>query len=113
MAKKSQKHTVRHCRDQSGCMWGLISIFDFRHGRSTQKLLSDRRPASRHVVGSGTPKDKTEMLPNPDENCPDNIVSFFHLCFQTKLCKFTCDVIPNKKRNHNLYIEGFDYWSMC
>uniref|UniRef100_A0A2P2MAD4 Uncharacterized protein n=1 Tax=Rhizophora mucronata TaxID=61149 RepID=A0A2P2MAD4_RHIMU len=63
--------------------------------------------------GSGTPKDKTEMLPNPDENCPDNIVSFFHLCFQTKLCKFTCDVIPNKKRNHNLYIEGFDYWSMC
>uniref|UniRef100_A0A2P2MAE2 DUF3741 domain-containing protein n=1 Tax=Rhizophora mucronata TaxID=61149 RepID=A0A2P2MAE2_RHIMU len=73
MAKKSQKHTVRHCRDQSGCMWGLISIFDFRHGRSTQKLLSDRRPASRHVVGSGTPKDKTEMLPNPDENCPDNI----------------------------------------
>lgn len=66
MAKKSQRRPVRYEREQSGCMWGLISIFDFRHGRSTQKLISDRRHGTRHAVGTGTLKNK---LDNLSENC--------------------------------------------
>uniref|UniRef100_A0A6M2ES09 DUF4378 domain-containing protein n=1 Tax=Populus davidiana TaxID=266767 RepID=A0A6M2ES09_9ROSI len=66
MAKKSQRRPVRYERDQSGCMWGLMSMFDFRHGRSTQKLISDRRRGTRHAVVTGTPKKK---LDNLSENC--------------------------------------------
>ena len=51
MAKGSQRRPVRYEKDQLGCMWGLISIFDFRYGRSTQRLLSDRRRESRHANG--------------------------------------------------------------
>lgn len=51
MAKKSQKRPLRHERGQAGCMWGLISIFDFRHGRTTKRLLSDRSRVNKQVVG--------------------------------------------------------------
>nr|XP_043621800.1 uncharacterized protein LOC122593452 [Erigeron canadensis]XP_043621801.1 uncharacterized protein LOC122593452 [Erigeron canadensis] len=43
MAKKSKQRSSRQKKDQSGCMWGLMSMFDFRHGRNTRRLLSDRR----------------------------------------------------------------------
>lgn len=43
---------MRYEKDQSGCMWGLISMFDFRHGRSTtRKLIADRRHGSKHALG--------------------------------------------------------------
>lgn len=48
MAKRSQKCSVQYEKDQSGCMWSLISIFDIRHGRSARKLLPDRRHGSKH-----------------------------------------------------------------
>lgn len=53
MAKRSRKRVARYQRDQSGCMWGLISrnIFDFRHGRSSQKMLPDRKRGSRRLDG--------------------------------------------------------------
>ncbi|KAI7758430.1 hypothetical protein M8C21_013118 [Ambrosia artemisiifolia] len=43
MAKSSKQRPVRQKKDQSGCMWGIISMFDFRHGRTPRRLLSDRR----------------------------------------------------------------------
>ncbi|GJX12916.1 TRM32-like protein [Tanacetum coccineum] len=43
MAKKSKQRSARQKKDQLGCMWGLINMFDFRHGRPTRRLLSDRR----------------------------------------------------------------------
>lgn len=49
MAKKSQRRSMRYEKDQSGCMWGFISMFDFRHGRASQKLIADKR--SRHASG--------------------------------------------------------------
>lgn len=53
MAKRLQKHPVQYEEgDHLGCMWGLINIFDFRHGRSTQRLLSDRRRSGRFAVGN-------------------------------------------------------------
>ncbi|KAJ8900644.1 hypothetical protein K2173_025421 [Erythroxylum novogranatense] len=71
MAKKSQKRTARHGRDRSGCMWGIINMFDFRHGRTTQRLLSDKRPGNRHAAGASSRKNKTETVTNPKENCPE------------------------------------------
>lgn len=51
MAKKSQRRPVRYERDKSGCMWGFISMLDFRHGHSTRKLIADKRRSSKHAVG--------------------------------------------------------------
>ncbi|KAK9056178.1 hypothetical protein SSX86_027267 [Deinandra increscens subsp. villosa] len=43
MAKRSKQRPARQKKDQSGCMWGIISMLDFRHGRTPRRLLSDRR----------------------------------------------------------------------
>ncbi|KAJ1403531.1 hypothetical protein SESBI_27239 [Sesbania bispinosa] len=69
MAKKSQRRPVRYERDKSGCMWGFISMFDFRHGHSTRKLIADKRRSSKHAVGAVHSKNKIEMLSNMDEVC--------------------------------------------
>ncbi|KAH6830015.1 hypothetical protein C2S53_000330 [Perilla frutescens var. hirtella] len=68
MAKRSQKRILRHERGQAGCIWGLISIFDFRHGRSTKRLLSDRSRANKLVVGGGYSSNPTVVL-DPTEKC--------------------------------------------
>lgn len=51
MAKRSQRFPVNYEKDQSGCMWGFISIFDFRHARFTRKLIADKRHGSKHAFG--------------------------------------------------------------
>lgn len=53
MAKRSQRRPSRHEKSQAGCIWGLIRVFDFRQGRSTRRLLSDRRRESKQEVGAG------------------------------------------------------------
>ncbi|KAL0002474.1 hypothetical protein SO802_016255 [Lithocarpus litseifolius] len=68
MGKRSQRRLVRYEKDQSGCMWGLISIFDFRQGRTTRRLLSDRKRGSRQAVGAEYSKNKFEMLTDLDED---------------------------------------------
>ncbi|KAL7158744.1 hypothetical protein ABFS83_02G163700 [Erythranthe nasuta] len=61
--KKLQKRPSRHERDNAGCMWGLISIFDFRNGRSTKRLLGDRRRLSKEaIVGGGHPSNQTILV---------------------------------------------------
>ncbi|KAI4355075.1 hypothetical protein L6164_003885 [Bauhinia variegata] len=72
MAKKSQRRPVRYDKDQSGCMWGFISMFDFRHARSTRKLIADKRRTSKHAVGSVHSKNKFEMLSNLGEDFQGN-----------------------------------------
>ncbi|KAJ1408631.1 hypothetical protein SESBI_23413 [Sesbania bispinosa] len=72
MAKRSQRFPVQYEKDQSGCMWGFISIFDFRHGRFTRKLIADRRHSSKHAVGSILTKNKFETLSNLDEEYQGN-----------------------------------------
>lgn len=73
MAKRSRKRVARYQRDQSGCMWGLISIFDFRHGRSSQKLLADRKRGSRRLDGAAYANMKLESLTKSCEVCNDDI----------------------------------------
>ncbi|KAL2330298.1 hypothetical protein Fmac_017879 [Flemingia macrophylla] len=75
MAKKSQGFPVNYEKDQSGCMWGFISIFDFRHGRFTRKMIADKRHGSKHVVGSAFTKNKFEVLSNLDEQYQGNFDS--------------------------------------
>ncbi|KAL0412024.1 UNVERIFIED_CONTAM: protein TRM32 [Sesamum latifolium] len=54
MAKRFQGRPSRYEGDRAGCMWGLIGIFDFRHGRSTRRLLADRRRASKQDIVSSS-----------------------------------------------------------
>ncbi|CAA2935040.1 uncharacterized protein LOC111390081 isoform X2 [Olea europaea var. sylvestris] len=64
MAKRSQRCLSQHEREQAGCIWSLISILDFRHGRSNRKLIADRRRASRQAVGAGNSSTKI-IVPGP------------------------------------------------
>ncbi|KAL1546284.1 hypothetical protein AAHA92_22901 [Salvia divinorum] len=68
MAKKSQKRLLRHERGQAGCISGFISIFHFRHGRSTKRLLSDKSLANKQVVGGEYSGNQTVLL-YPTEKC--------------------------------------------
>ncbi|KAG6666860.1 uncharacterized protein LOC122309985 isoform X1 [Carya illinoinensis] len=68
MGKRSQRRPLRYEKDRSGCMWGLISIFDFRQGRSTQRLISDRKREGRPVSGAGYSRNKFEVLTNLGED---------------------------------------------
>lgn len=52
MAKKSKRQPAHPQRDNAGCMWGLISLFDFRRGQPTQKLLSDKMHGSSRHTGN-------------------------------------------------------------
>ncbi|XP_047337323.1 uncharacterized protein LOC124941097 [Impatiens glandulifera] len=69
MAKRSQKRIPHYDKGQTGCIWTFISIFDFRNGRSTRRLLSDTkrhhsgRQQQQHV-GNGYFKSKLDMLTN-------------------------------------------------
>lgn len=51
MAKRRQKRQPPNGNEQAGCISGLISIFDFRHGRTTRKLLLDRK-GKKHSKGA-------------------------------------------------------------
>lgn len=53
MAKRSYKRPMARCKkEHPGCMGGLISIFHFRHGRSSQRLISDwTRGSGKHAIG--------------------------------------------------------------
>ncbi|XP_019176217.1 PREDICTED: uncharacterized protein LOC109171619 isoform X2 [Ipomoea nil] len=64
MANKSPRYSLQYKKDQAGCIWGFINIFDFRNGRSTRKLLADGRQVSGQVGASSSMKLK---IPNPSE----------------------------------------------
>ncbi|XXG45338.1 hypothetical protein AAC387_Pa02g0449 [Persea americana] len=69
MAKRSHKRPVARCKKEyPGCMGGLISMFDFRQGRSSQRLISDwRRGSGRHAVGAGYSKSRLDLPMNGDK----------------------------------------------
>ncbi|CAI8613162.1 unnamed protein product [Vicia faba] len=75
MAKRSQRFPVQYEKDQSGCMWGFISMFDFRHARFTRKLIADKRHNNKHAldfhfsvsIEAVPTKNKFEALSDLDE----------------------------------------------
>lgn len=71
MAKKSRK---RLAKDQSGCIRSLIhNIFDFRQGRSSQKLLQDKKHESKRIAAAAYPEIKLESLSESCEICEESI----------------------------------------
>lgn len=68
MAKRSHRHALRYEKDRAGCIWGLISIFDFRHGRATRKMLSDRMRGSKPALAGSASSSSMQDLPNPSDN---------------------------------------------
>ncbi|KAI5428667.1 uncharacterized protein LOC127127082 isoform X2 [Lathyrus oleraceus] len=72
MAKRSQRFPVQYEKDQSGCMWGFISMFDFRHARFTRKLIADKRHNTKHALEAIPTKNKFEALSNLDEEYQGN-----------------------------------------
>lgn len=71
MTKKSRKRPARFEKHQAGCMWSLINIFDFRHGRPSQKLLSDRKHGGKRIVGAGYPDIMLDTLGDSCEVCKE------------------------------------------
>ncbi|KAJ9563406.1 hypothetical protein OSB04_008566 [Centaurea solstitialis] len=51
MARRSKQRLSRQNKDRAGCMSSLVSIFDFRHGRITRRMLSDH---ATHLTESTT-----------------------------------------------------------
>lgn len=71
MAKKSRK---RLAKDQSGCIRSLIhNIFDFRQGRSSQKLLQDKKHESKRIAAAAYPAIKLESLSESCAICKESI----------------------------------------
>lgn len=60
MAKKSRK---RSKKENAGCMWGFISLFDFHRSHAPRRLLSDRTQGS----DSGFSSNKFELLSDVEE----------------------------------------------
>ncbi|XP_071696888.1 uncharacterized protein [Rutidosis leptorrhynchoides] len=71
MAKTSKRRPARQKKDQLGCMWGILSMFDFRHGGTTRRLLSDRRRYP-------TNKTHGSLSPTSESNLPTT-TSSMHL----------------------------------
>ncbi|XP_042419474.1 uncharacterized protein LOC122007991 isoform X1 [Zingiber officinale] len=67
MAKRSKRRPTQPHRNNVGCMWGLINLFDFRRGHPTQKLLSDKKHGSNRHIGTGYSKIKLDSLRNSHE----------------------------------------------
>ncbi|KAL9254549.1 hypothetical protein AKJ16_DCAP01385 [Drosera capensis] len=70
MTNKSERCASRFEKTNSGCMWGLISMFDFRLVHSGQKLLTNRKHGSRRLIGALRKLDPREYLSefNGDSN---------------------------------------------
>ncbi|KAK9051452.1 hypothetical protein SSX86_028079 [Deinandra increscens subsp. villosa] len=49
--RMARRFKNRQKKDQAGCISSIVSIFDFRHGRVTRRLLSDHRA---HMTESST-----------------------------------------------------------
>lgn len=68
MAKRSKQRVARQKKDHSGCMWGLMSMFDFRHGRTTRRMLSDRRRyTTDNTHGSSYSTSEANLPTNSEE----------------------------------------------
>lgn len=62
MAKQSRKRLLRSERDSTGCLWGIINMFDFRQPQSPTKLLLDRKCGTSRHFGANYSKDKDSSL---------------------------------------------------
>lgn len=71
MAKRSRRRLARAKKDRTGCIWGLISMLDFRHGHFTRKLLKDKKHGTGRHVGTGYSRRTLNLLGNSEEKHKD------------------------------------------
>lgn len=89
MAKRSQRFPVQYEKDQSGCMWGFISMFDFRHARFTRRLIADKRHNNKHALGNVLMKSMSDfLLPN---NLSTLLLSYVYIQI---ICKYIIKMWP-------------------
>nr|XP_004300797.2 PREDICTED: uncharacterized protein LOC101311098 isoform X1 [Fragaria vesca subsp. vesca] len=77
---------------QTGCMWRLYGLFDFRQGHSDKKLISDKRHSNR--FGKKISKMKLDLLTDLDEKSQS-------MDDKMKNKTQTVDSGMASKRNHN------------
>ncbi|OMO58657.1 hypothetical protein COLO4_34473 [Corchorus olitorius] len=69
----SPKSPAIYEKYKSGCAWGLIHFFDFRHGQSHGKLISDKKRVHRLAKGDCNTKNRPKSLSNVKyQQYPDN-----------------------------------------
>ncbi|XP_019100644.1 PREDICTED: uncharacterized protein LOC104783164 isoform X4 [Camelina sativa] len=60
-------------REGIGCVWVFMSMFDFRHGGSTHKLLMDKKRGSKRIIGNnGMFETKVEKQLTCDCDCEES-----------------------------------------
>ncbi|EOA26641.1 hypothetical protein CARUB_v10022705mg [Capsella rubella] len=60
-------------REGIGCAWVFMSMFDFRHGGSNQKLLMDKKRGSKRIIGNnGMFETKVEKQLTCDCDCEES-----------------------------------------
>ncbi|KAK4769798.1 hypothetical protein SAY87_030330 [Trapa incisa] len=97
MTKPAQRRSLGY--DQSGCMGGLISLLDFRHGsKSPRKLLADKRRASRQTIDSEGLGGKSELSIDIKENHLAKLV-------EERSSKMTAADAPDDKPSVKTLIE--------
>ncbi|KAK4748441.1 hypothetical protein SAY87_015027 [Trapa incisa] len=127
MTKPSQRRSVRY--DQSGFMWGLIHILDFRHAsRSTRKHLADKQRGSRLKSDAGNMGFNPKLSTNLKEKfvgtlggeesfqmaaagSPANMASMKVLIEEEMVCELhTGDKISNSNLHHEEHIVRKRNW---
>lgn len=67
-ARRSKQRLSRQNKDRGGCMSGLVSIFDFRHGRITRRMLSDHTThLTESTTGPSYPTSEVNSIMDSEE----------------------------------------------
>lgn len=69
MGKRSPKSPAIIDSNQLGCMFGFSGMFDFHHGRPSQKLLLNDSHGNKTLTGAEQTRSTAKILTSFDENC--------------------------------------------
>lgn len=68
MVRRSKQRLPRQNKDRAGCMSSIVSIFDFRHGRITRRMLSDHSThLTESTMGPSYPTSEVNSLMDSEE----------------------------------------------
>ncbi|KAI3719451.1 hypothetical protein L6452_20350 [Arctium lappa] len=68
IARRSKQRLSRQNKDRAGCISGIVSIFDFRHGRITRRMLSDHTThLTESTMGPSYPTSEVNSITDSEE----------------------------------------------
>lgn len=83
MAKKTQRRAAaRQERDQLGCMWGFMNMFNFRHGPLAHKLLLEPKHPRNNELHKSKCREKDAQENHVSFSLTGNILNFFVVVFR-------------------------------